>query len=710
MKKSLLIVASALSLNAFSQAVPSPSWTMENSNFANPSTGIKYMDAVDPNVVWAIGYDGTAPNKNTNIFTRTINGGANFNPGTIWPDTNTYFPGSLQGIDANTAFVSAYLRASQDRGVVFKTTNGGATWTNMNAANMFTVAGTSFLDFCAFTSPSVGIAVGDPAPSNKFEIYRTTDGGATWSQIPGANIPNAQSGEYGLVNIFTKVANNIWFGTNKNRIYHSTDGGQTWSVSGTITGTIALTSTGTGVNDIAFRDPNNGIALLYANSGVAYLYKTTDGGATWTNIPTIDPNMGLNDFCAVPGTNVYASAGAGTGNTIISYSSNDGVSWTDWGSMNIQYLTIDFVNSTTGWAGAFSDPSTASLDGMWKYTGPSLAMSSTPPTAQFIIPPSACTSAAITATNQSTGNPTPTYSWTSVPSGVTFMPSSTATSPTLTFPGNGTYTIVLAATNTASTDITAQVITITNCTAPTAAFTMTSSICAASQVTVTNTSTGSPTPTYMWSTTPSAGVSYTPSPNVATPTVAFSSPGVYTVTMIATNISGTNSAVKTVTVNTVPTLSITSTSTILCTGNSATLTASGATTYTWSTSSNSTSIVVSPTVNTAYSVTGTNAAGCKATKNFTQTVSPCTGVENISGSTTEVFSLYPNPSNGLITLKAQSDISLSISNELGQVVKTVVLSATNNHEAVVDDLRSGVYFVTGNNNAILVKQKVIISK
>ncbi|MGZ3931615.1 MAG: WD40/YVTN/BNR-like repeat-containing protein, partial [Bacteroidia bacterium] len=354
MKKSLLIVASALTLNAFPQATPSPSWTAENSNFPNVSTGVKYMDAVNANVVWAIGYDGTAPNRNTNVFTRTINGGTTFTPGTIWPDTNTYFPGSLEGIDANTAFVSAYLRATQDRGNVFKTTNGGATWTNMNAANMFTVAGTSFLDFVAFTTPSVGIALGDPAPANDFEIYRTTDGGASWTQVPGANIPNAASGEYGLVNVYTKTANHIWFGTNKNRIYHSADGGQTWSVSATITGTVPLTTTGTGVSDIAFRDPNNGLALMYANSGVAYLYNTTDGGATWNNIPVIDPNMGLNDFCAIPGSNAYASGGAGTGNNVISYSTNDGVSWTDWGRINIQYLSIDFVDPLTGWAGAFS--------------------------------------------------------------------------------------------------------------------------------------------------------------------------------------------------------------------------------------------------------------------------------------------------------------------------------------------------------------------
>ena len=60
MKKTLLTIFTAvLSLSAFAQ--PSPSWTMQNSNFPNTSAGIRYMDAVNPNVVWAIGYDGTGP-------------------------------------------------------------------------------------------------------------------------------------------------------------------------------------------------------------------------------------------------------------------------------------------------------------------------------------------------------------------------------------------------------------------------------------------------------------------------------------------------------------------------------------------------------------------------------------------------------------------------------------------------------------------------
>ncbi|TXH57508.1 MAG: T9SS type B sorting domain-containing protein [Bacteroidia bacterium] len=59
----------------------------------------------------------------------------------------------------------------------------------------------------------------------------------------------------------------------------------------------------------------------------------------------------------------------------------------------------------------------------------------------------------------------------------------------------------------------------------------------------------------------------------------------------------------------------------ICSGQSVTLTASGATTYLWNTGATSASIVVSPTSNTSYSVTGTT-SGCTGTSNYTVNVKP----------------------------------------------------------------------------------------
>ena len=73
--------------------------------------------------------------------------------------------------------------------------------------------------------------------------------------------------------------------------------------------------------------------------------------------------------------------------------------------------------------------------------------------------------------------------------------------------------------------------------------------------------------------------------------------------------------------NSNPTISVSSDQTI-CAGESATITASGASTYSWSTGETSTSINVSPSANTEYVVTGTDANGCTAKDTVSITVNP----------------------------------------------------------------------------------------
>jgi photosystem II stability/assembly factor-like uncharacterized protein len=357
MKKPLLSLAMAFSLGAMAQVVPSSFWTNQNSNFSIASAGVRYMDVVDANVVWGIGYDGTKASANWNEFTRTINGGSSYTSGFMYPDTLTYHPSSIEAISADTAWVTAYLNSSGNKGAIHQTTNGGATWNNMTAVGMYT-NNASFADFTCFFTPSVGVTVGDPV-GGEFEIWRTTNAGQTWTKIPGASIANpSSSGEYALTDVYFKLGTtDCWFGTNLGRVLHSSDAGLTWTA-----GSIGATPY---VNDIAFRDNMNGLLITSAST----LYQTTNGGASWTQISPIDPNMGLNGICNIPGTTWYASCGAGTGNNVISYSFDDGISWNSWGGSNVQYLEIEFVSNVDGYAGGFSDPFNATIDGMFRFNG-----------------------------------------------------------------------------------------------------------------------------------------------------------------------------------------------------------------------------------------------------------------------------------------------------------------------------------------------------
>jgi hypothetical protein len=89
----------------------------------------------------------------------------------------------------------------------------------------------------------------------------------------------------------------------------------------------------------------------------------------------------------------------------------------------------------------------------------------------------------------------------------------------------------------------------------------------------------------------------------------------------------------TITVHAPPTLTISSFYTTVCQGGTVNLNAGGGTTYTWSTGSNNTSISVSPSVTSTYSIIGTSVQGCTNTAALTLTVLPLP-VINISSTNT----------------------------------------------------------------------------
>lgn len=167
----------------------------------------------------------------------------------------------------------------------------------------------------------------------------------------------------------------------------------------------------------------------------------------------------------------------------------------------------------------------------------------------------------------------------------------------------------------------------------------------------------------------------------------------------------------TVTVNPLPTVSLVSNNGTMCVGETVTLTASGASTYSWNTTATSTVLVVSPTSNTNYTVTGKDVNGCVNTSTITQDVSQCTGIGNLASNISNlILNVYPNPNNGEFTINYKLDIELSIVNELGQIVRTVSLNSTNRYEVNIANLSNGIYFVTGQSNGQVIKQKIIVAK
>jgi len=119
-------------------------------------------------------------------------------------------------------------------------------------------------------------------------ILRTTDGGSTWYNVSPQGVTEFG---YGTANTFLSVSQAWVMVTDwsdpvgSGLLYRTSDGGLTWTVY----------PVPFGGGDLAFLDEDNGwmmaaLGIGAGSMGVA-IYQTDDGGATWTQTYTNDPNL-----------------------------------------------------------------------------------------------------------------------------------------------------------------------------------------------------------------------------------------------------------------------------------------------------------------------------------------------------------------------------------------------------------------------------------
>lgn len=361
-----------LSFSLLSITFVNAQWVEQSSGFSVASRGISDLSIIDANTVWGLAYDGT-PSSTAVVqeFTKTLDGGATWNSGTIDVGDTTLGINDLSLVSASTAWVSA--TASTGGGVIWKTSDGGSTWTQQNASGYTNAA--SFLDGVHFFDANVGVSFGDPAPvPTTFEIYRTVNGGTTWTSVSS---PAITAGDYGYNSGFTFAGNNIWFGTAKGKIYRSTDMGATWVKYSSPIADFGAQSTTTSSGRMYFSDANNGILIGVTIAGVApnqtftyKLYKTTNGGANWTAGVAYTQPYTYN-LCYIPGTTILVGNGATTGTPSVQstgYSLDNGTNWTQYDS-GTQRTSIAFFSPNLGWSGGFSNADPLAPTGVFKFTG-----------------------------------------------------------------------------------------------------------------------------------------------------------------------------------------------------------------------------------------------------------------------------------------------------------------------------------------------------
>lgn len=281
------------------------------------------------------------------------------------------------------------------------------------------------------------------------------------------------------------------------------------------------------------------------------------------------------------------------------------------------------------------------------------------PTAAITSASVGCTGVPITLTDASTGGPT---SWTWTMAGGT-PTTATTQNTSVTYSTAGVKTITLTVANGTGTTTATKSITIT--TTPTVVASVTNTtICNGGSVVENLTG----ATTYTW----------LPSGSGATSTLSPTSTTIYTITG---STNGCTSAVRNVTVSVSPnpTVNVTASSATICAGQSSSLTATGGTSYSWVPGGQTTaSVVVTPTANTIYTVTGSNGT-CSSSKTIsinitaTPTVATsitnttiCSGtsvVVNATGATT--YTWLPSGSGSTSTLSPTSTTIYTITGRTG---------------------------------------------
>lgn len=273
----------------------------------------------------------------------------------------------------------------------------------------------------------------------------------------------------------------------------------------------------------------------------------------------------------------------------------------------------------------------------------------------------------------------------------TWMPGGASTS-SLTSLSAGSYTVTVA--NTCTSVV--QTFTITQPSAITLTTTATSTaICAGKSSTLNvNGSGGTGALTYTWSgSSPSSTM-------VVAPAVS----SVFTVN--ATDANGcTKSSTLGITVNALPSVSLTATTASAC-ANSGSIALSGSPaggTYSGTNVSGTAfSTSTTGTFTPAYSFTNTS-TGCTNTATTAIVVSQCTGMEAINGRDDAMIRVYPNPTNGLVTVELSTSAEITVMNSIGQEVMKTSLNE-GKHTIDLSERLSGMYVIHVKQNS---KQQAI---
>jgi photosystem II stability/assembly factor-like uncharacterized protein len=215
-----------------------------------------------------------------------------------------------------------------ERGV-FKSTDGGTTWThvldkgpNIGVSDLaIAIASPNILFAGTWNAHRPPWSTYPPINGPGGAIYRSTDSGATWTQVTGTGLPE---GDWGRVGVAVSPDGNRVYALldagKKSGLYRSNDGGNTWTLAN---GDSRITSRAWYFMGITI-DPNNPDVIYMPNIA---LYKSEDGGKAISIVRGAPGGDDYHQLWVDPKDSSHLILGTDQGTTI---SVNRGQTWSTW--------------------------------------------------------------------------------------------------------------------------------------------------------------------------------------------------------------------------------------------------------------------------------------------------------------------------------------------------------------------------------------------
>ncbi|MBI5215150.1 MAG: choice-of-anchor D domain-containing protein [Ignavibacteriae bacterium] len=338
-------------------------WTSNTDALASLGVTAIVFDPNDSNIMYMATGDADAGDTYSIGVLKSVDGG------TTWSTTGLNYSTS------STATIRALVAHPTNSNILLATTNSGIYRT--------TNAGTNWSLVSSGTSRDLEVNKTDPtvwyATKNNSGVYKSIDGGATFSLLSGVGLPASPPGRIGIAVAASSPSTVYALYVNATDgfygLYKTTNAGASWSLQSNTPNILSWDGTGSdgqGWYDLVLDvDPTNA-AVVYV--GGVNMYKSTTSGTSWTKIthwysgagyPYIHADQHGMTFHPTNNATLFVGNDGG-----VFKSTNSGSSWSDISSglaiTQFYRLGVSQTNVNRIFGGTQDNGTNRVLNGAWE--------------------------------------------------------------------------------------------------------------------------------------------------------------------------------------------------------------------------------------------------------------------------------------------------------------------------------------------------------